>query len=230
MEKLQGKYLGFFSKSNIAIYPHRDIVDMIKISYPEVETVTVERDGLHTIVVKINEKNPEALVCTTLPDFNGNELVLDDPGSCYFVDSTGLIFKKAPSFSGTIYNRYYVPNLSTNGDEASSTVLINTQATSTEEFIAIQQLYNSVKKSSIIADAVLMKDGGEYELYIRNPGMSSSTAVVYFNTISSTTEQLSNFISFWNHTLKTARTKKETVEFDYIDVRYSPNVYHRFTK
>ncbi len=230
LAKIQGKYLGLFSRANIVIYPHGNIVSEIKNTYPEIQTVSVERDGLHTIIVDINEKIPEAIVCNTLPDFNGSELVLDDPGSCYFVDDTGFIFKKSPSFSGTIYNRYYIPNLGISGSDASSTALITGYATSTGEFKLIQKIFNTIKQNRIVADAILMKDSGEYELYIRNPGTSSSTVVVYFNTISSSTEQLSNFISFWNHTITTARSKKENVEFDYIDVRYSPNVYHRFLK
>ncbi len=232
IQSLLGKYIGLFSRANYFIYPRDHIKQLIKDAYFEIDEVDITRADWHTVTVSVHEKTPLALVCATLPDFNGNELSLNDPGTCYFVDGSGVIFKKAPSFSGTVYNRYYIPDLSSgdNTDTSSSTALIGTYATSTDEFHIIQQLYATIKQNNIIADAMLMKGGGEYELYIRNPNTSSSTAVVYFDTISSTTEQLSNFISFWNHTLVTARAKNESVEFDYIDVRYSPNVYHRFTR
>ncbi len=230
MQSLSGKYLGLFSRANYFIYPRSQIKQLIKAAYFEIDTVDITRADWHTVTVSVHEKTPLALVCATLPDFNGNELSLNDPGTCYFVDRSGVIFKKAPSFSGTVYNRYYIPDLASGDNTASSTALIGTYATSTDKFHIIQQLYATIKQNNIIADAMLMKGGGEYELYIRNPNTSSSTAVVYFDTISSTTEQLSNFISFWNHTLVTARANKAPVEFDYIDVRYSPNVYHRFTR
>lgn len=230
LQSISGKYVGLFSKANSFLYSKSNIKNIVKSLYFEIDTIDISRADRHTMVVTIHEKIPSGLVCATLPDFNGNELSLDDPGSCYFVDSSGIIFKKAPSFSGTVYNRYYIPDL-LGGDEASSSdALIGIYATSTKEFRIIQQLYDSVKQNNIITDAMLMKGDGEYELYIRNPDMGSSTAVVYFNTISSTTEQLSNFISFWNHALITARANKEHIKFDYIDVRYSPNVYHRFAQ
>jgi hypothetical protein len=230
MRAISGKYLGAFSRANLFIYPKTHIKQLIKQTYPDIETVDVARAGLHTLTVIIHDKIPSALVCATLPDFNGNDLSLEDPGACYFTDVTGLIFKKAPSFSGTMYNRYYIPDLASNTDDASSTTLVGQYATSTDEFNRIQRVYSVVNQNDIIVDAIFIKGGGEYELYVRNPDMSSSTVVVYFNTISSTTEQLSNLISFWNHSVDVARTKNERLEFDYIDVRYSPNVYHRFAR
>ncbi len=233
LESLQGKSLHLFSNSNTILFPRRDISQMVKDKYPEVESVTLDRDGTHTLNVNIKEKDPSALVCTTLPDFNGNELSLSDSSSCYFADDTGFIFKKAPSFSGRVYHRYYVPDLSganldsTSVDATSTEGVIGLYATSTIEFSKVQKFYEGLQQNNIIADAVLSKGGGEYELYVRNPFMSSSTAVVYFNTTSSSTEQLSNLISFWSHTVNTARTKKSKIGFDYIDVRYGDNVFYR---
>lgn len=230
MQAISGKYLGAFSRVNSFIYPKSHIKQLVKQKYPDIETIDVTRADLHTLTVTIHDKIPSALVCATLPDFNGNDLSLEDPGACYFTDATGLIFKKAPSFSGTMYNRYYIPDLASNTGETSSTTLVGQYATSTSEFNRIQQVYSVVKQNDITADAILMKGAGEYELYVRNPNTSSSTAVVYFNTTSSTTEQVSNLISFWNHSVDVARSKNQRLEFDYIDVRYSPNVYHRFAR
>ena len=231
LDVLQGKSLHLFSNSNTILFPRRDILQKVKDMYPEVESVSLDRDGTHTLNVKIKEKNPSALVCATLPDFNGNELSLSDSSSCYFADDTGFIFKKAPSFSGRVYPRYYIPDLSDNQNDATaSDGVVGSQATSSTEFSKVQKFYAGLQQNSIIADGVLMKGGGEYEMYIRNPFTSSSTAVVYFNTTSSSTEQLSNFISFWSHTVSAAQAKKSKIGFDYIDVRYGDNVFYRQTK
>jgi hypothetical protein len=227
LTKLQGKYLGLFSRANDFLYPHGAIIETIKTFNTEVSSVDVTRSDRHTLTVSIVEKTPAALICTTLPDFNGNELMLDGSGDCYFVDASGFIFKKAPSFSSRVYHRYYVPDLAGPADLASTTGVVGMYATSTAEFQSIQKIYDGLEANSIKTDAALIKGGGEYEWYVRNPGMSSSTAVIYFNTVSSTTEQFSNLISFWSHSLSVARTNKEILEFDYIDVRYGDNVFFR---
>lgn len=230
VELLSGSYLGMFPRNNSLIYPRSAIRVAIEDAYREVKSVDVSRTDRHTITITINKKTPAALVCATLPDFDGNDLSLNDSGRCYFTDETGLIFKKAPLFSGAIYNRYYMPDLVSDVDVTASSSLIGIYATSTTEFSIMQRIYKAVQQSNITADAMLMKGGGEYELYVRNLDMSSSTAVIYFNTISPVAEQISNLISFWNHEVDAARAKRQQVGFDYIDVRYSPNVYHRFAR
>ncbi len=232
IEALQGKYFGILARSSAFIYPKATIKTEIKKSFLDVEDVTIERDGLKTLTVSVSEKTPSALICNTLPDFNGNELSLEDPGSCYFVDSDGLIFKKSPSFSGSPYNRYYTPDLA-------STSLIGLYATSTSKFSALQKFYNSAKNNGISVEAILINNSNEYELYAKNPIISkasvnansgASTVVIYFNDSSSLEDQLSNLISFWVNMVNTAETKNKSLEFDYIDVRYGANVFYTEVK
>lgn len=221
MNILSGSYLGLFPRNNLLIYPRSRIDDFIDHNFQDVESVKIDNIGGQTILISVKEKKPIALICASLPDFDGNDISIVDSGECYFGDKDGKLFKKSPTFSGAVYNRYYIPDL---------VPIIGTLATSTDEFNIIQGVYTTVQNNNIKVDAVLMKGNGEYELYIRNPGLDSSTAIVYFNTISPVAEQISNLISFWDHTLSEARSKKQSVVFDYIDVRYSPNVYHRFAK
>jgi hypothetical protein len=229
MNALSGSYLGLFSRSNSYVYPRASIRDTVSAEYPEAQSVEVARADRHTLIVSIHEKDPAAVVCATLPDFDGDHVSVTDSGACYFTDDVGILFKRAPSFSGAVYKRYYIPDLALNND-ATSSALIGSLATSTKEFRIIQGVYDALQHADMTVDAMLMKSGGEYEVYVRNPGVSSSTAVIYFNTIAPVDEQIANLISFWNHTIEVARAKKEQIEFDYIDVRYSPNVYHRFVR
>lgn len=230
MKALSGNYMGMYSRANAFLYPRTQIKIAIQDQYQEIRDIKIDRADRHTVRVSIEEKDPAALICPTLPDFNGSDITLDDPGSCYFADSTGLMFKKAPTFSGNIFNKYYIPDLEVYVNGASSTPLVGRYATSTEEFSLVQDFYNAVRNNKINTDAVLVKGSGEYELYIQNPDVASSTAVVYFNTLSSTTLQLANFISFWNYTISEARTNKRNIQFDYIDVRYGSNIYHRLVE
>ncbi|MEK7641427.1 MAG: hypothetical protein AAB365_00355 [Patescibacteria group bacterium] len=228
---LEGSYLGIFSRANTLIYPKRTIVAKIKDQLASVERVSIDRDGAHTLNISIVEKEPAALVCVTLPDFNGTDLSLEDPGSCYFADGGGYIFKKAPSFTGNIYHRYYVPDLVS---EASSTEsVVGKSATSSDEFKALEKLYSTASANGIVSDAILIKANREYELYARNPppvgaaSSAASTVVIYFNTLTSLEEQTANLVSFWKHMVDQARAKRETLQFDSIDVRYGANVFYR---
>lgn len=231
LESLQGDYLGVFARENTIIYPKRSIASRIVSEFPWVGSVSVSREGAHSIELSISEKEPAALVCATLPDFNGNDLSLEDPGSCYFADGKGYIFRKAPSFSGNVYRRYYMPDL---GSDASTTdAIVGTVASTSVGFENLEKFYVSVSGQGIISDAILTKPDGEYELYARNPVSDSSTVstvVIYFNSASPLDEQATNLVSFWKHMVEQARTKKQSMKFDSIDVRYGANVFYRESK
>ena len=227
-QNLQGSYIGMFPRSNILIYPKNAIVRSVGAASDRLSGVSVHRQGLNTLIISVNEKTPAALVCAGLPDFNGNSLSFDDSDSCYFADANGLIFEHAPSFSGTSYNRYYVPSLA--DSSMSSTSIVGAYATSTSEFTALQSFYAGVRAGGIDPAALLMKDGGEYELYAGNPSRAAEAtsslddmAVIYFNDTVPFSEELANLLSFWN---KMESSTSEPVRFSDIKLEFPPNIYY----
>lgn len=231
---IQGDYLGLVSRANTFFSPLIAVKNAVMKASPRIATVDVHRAGLQALLITVTEKTPAALVCAGLPDFAGNTLSLGQDDNCYFADASGYIYSDAPSFSGDVYNRYYVPSLA---DVASSTDVVGSYATSTDEFSALQKLFNDLKSASIDASAVLVKDGGEYELYVRNPSQTleasstdSDMAVIYFNNARPFSEQLINLVSFWKKMLDNARAKHEPLSFEYIDVRYGSNVFYRLSR
>lgn len=231
LESLQGEYLGMFDRANTLIYPKRSIVARISREFPWVGSVDVSREGAHSIELVVSEKEPAALVCATFPDFNGTDLSLEDPGSCYFADGGGFIFKKAPSFSGNVYRRYYMPALAI--DASTTDAIIGTTASTSVGFRELEKFYVSVAEQGITSDAILVKPDGEYELYARNLASDTSAAttiVIYFDDSSSLEEQATNLVSFWRHMAEKARTEKRVFKFDSIDVRYGANVFYRENK
>lgn len=226
LASLRGDYLGIFARANSFLYPRSGIRQAIRSTYPAVATAVVARQGLKALSITIEEKHPAALVCVAYPDFDGNDLVLTDPGTCYFADATGYIFKKAPSFSGTVYHTYYIPELAPGTSTTDS--VIGTYATSTDEFLRIEKFYSGVVADGIRVDAMFMKEGGEYELYARNQSRKGDTedivdtVVIYFNATGSIDEQLTNLISFWNH----MKTVRPVPRFSDIKLQYPPNVYY----
>ncbi len=233
LDAVSGDYWGIFSKASTFFYPAKAVKDSVTKASPRIASVSVKRQGLQALVISVEEKAPAALVCANLPDFTGNSLSFGDSDSCYFADDTGYIYGAAPSFSGNVYNRYYVPDLT----DGTSSLIVGQMATSTTEFHALQTLFADLKNTSIAAEAVLIKAAGEYELYVRNPSQSnlasssdSDMAVIYFDDSRSFSEQLSNLVSFWKNMTETAAAKHLSLSFDYIDVRYGTNVFYRLNK
>ena len=234
IDALQGEYLGALSRSSTLVYPSRALQSVLEKASPRIFSVSLKRRGLQALTISVKEKTPAALVCANLPDFDGSALSFGESDNCYFADQTGYVFKAAPSFSENIYNRYYLPNLASNISSSDPT---GTFATSTEEFLALQGLFKELKSLSIAAEAILMKDAGEYELYVRNPSQTgtastsdSDMAVVYFDDSRPFKEQISNFISFWKDMTDKAYAKHEPLSFEYIDIRYGSNVFYRLNK
>ena len=228
---LDGYYFGFFSKSNALIYPRGAIIRSVKEASGRIDSVETHLNDLHQISISVIEKTPSALACPDFPNLDSDDIsstthpsTILSPVSidqCYFADKSGLIYAVAPDISGNIYPRYYIPEVSS----ASSTAIIGDYATSTEAFLRLQSFYNNVQAAGIEIESVLIKEKGEYEMYVQNPDMS--IAIIYFNESRPLTDELSNLISFWNYMITNTRATKKTISFDYIDVRYGTNVFYR---
>ena len=216
---LDGSYLGLFSKSNIFIYPKQSLMRTIETLSPRVLSARVYSDGFQGLKIEVTEKIPSALICTSLPEFSDNELSLDSNiSNCYFADWTGYLFDKALYGASTTLNRYYIPALANRATSSSS--IIGVLSTSTSSFADLQEFYDGVRVAGMHPSAVLIKDGGEYEMYVGN-------IIIYFNNYRSLKEQLLNLVSFWDRMM---RGKDRKTIFESIDVRYGSNVFYREIK
>jgi len=227
-EAIGGEYLGLFSRSNILIYPRRRIEAATIAASPRIMETDVRALDRRTIAVTVRQRDPSAVVCASLPDFDGATLAIDEAKSCYFADAEGLLYRVAPQFSGYSHRRYYIPSLATSSPDAEAGVL----ALDPTRFRALQDLYDAVRAHGILAEAILVKDDGEYELYARNLAVSeddqtASTVVIYFSAATDLTEEIANLVSFWEHMMRPASSDNQPVSFEYIDVRYGPNVFYR---
>ncbi|MDE2041060.1 MAG: hypothetical protein KGI59_01580 [Patescibacteria group bacterium] len=218
---MDGSYLGLFAKSSSFIFPSKAIAAAVMGVSPQLASVSVSRDGFNGLMLTVTEKAPAALICTDLPDFSNST-----PGGCYFADGTGRVYEAAPAISDGVYPRYYVPSLG----GLSDTAIIGAYATSTEEFDKLQKFYSGLNGSGFNVDGILVKDGGEYELYVQNPTTASTTAVIYFDHNQSFDAQLINLVSFWKQMSETARTDGKPLDYDYIDLRYGANVFYRLAQ
>lgn len=100
-EKLKGNYLLMYARENSYLFPERDIEEGILQEFPRLKDVQVEKMDNHTLLVSVVERKPFVLWC-------GAEYlhtkVLDD---CWFIDTTGFVFERAPIFSTGVYFEVY---------------------------------------------------------------------------------------------------------------------------
>jgi len=214
-DSLQGDFFHMFSRANALTYSENAVKANVRAASPRVESVSIEKAGLNGLAVTVHEKTPAALVCPNLPDLTDpKDQSLD---GCYFADESGFIFEPASAISitGNAYDMIYAPGIS----DASSTV-IGSFATSTPKFRELRSFMKGARDAGLATDGLLIKDGGEYELYTENPSSSESNdvVVVYFNDSRKLSDELANLLAFW---------KSMPASFDYIDVRYGSNVFYK---
>lgn len=239
LDQLNGSYFGLFARADSAIYPEKDIAAAIKNKATRVLNVDIHRTGIHGLSITVDERVPTAVICAELPDFSSGTA---NDSNCYYADVNGLIFEEAPTTTPQISERYYEPDLA-NDDAAdgSSTNIIGSYATSTQEFSALQSFFDKVQAAGIPTFGILMKDAGEYELYALNPGSTNQStttstgtapdiAVIYFNDLSTFESELSDLTSFWNKEITDGRATGKLPRFESIDVRYGSSVFYRLEK
>jgi len=232
---IQGEYLGLLPKSSVFLYPKMKMIQALRSLDPSIEKVSIEKSSGNGLTISIEEKIASAIVCTSFPDLDDEFGANGDNDTCYYTDRDGYIFRKAPVISGNTLHRYYIPSLS---DTVSSTTdHFGSYALPMAEFASLQKFYSNVMAGNIVVKAILVKNGGEYEMYVENPnelvsyefGEKSnerSIVIVYFNSARSLDDELSNLLSFWGNMIANAKTKKLNA-LDYVDVRYGANVFYK---
>lgn len=100
-EELLGNYFFVYARENIYLYPRQEIERGLLDIFPRLARVSVIRTDVHSILVTVSERKPYALWC------GENFLVPRELFDCWFIDSMGFVFDKAPVFSNGVYMEMY---------------------------------------------------------------------------------------------------------------------------
>jgi hypothetical protein len=93
---LEGSYAHLFSRRNIIFLRRSTIEEGLLRDFVRLESVSVSREGLHTVIVKSAERAPKGLWCGAA----------ETAGTCYYFDGNGLAFAQAPRLSGGTFITY----------------------------------------------------------------------------------------------------------------------------
>jgi len=216
-EKLSGKYMYLFARANFLIYPHKKIYISLIAKFPRIEKLKVEREGMNTIHIEVQERAGSYLYCgLSIP-----ENKKDIGENCYFVNDDGLIFDKAPYFSGDVYFKYYT-NIKGDADNP-----LGSQMFTTERFHELVRFIDGVTALGFKPAYLVIDNKGIYSLYLKSTGSNSNPKIIFKED-----NDLANIINNFS----TAMSKKEFTNeikgkydtLSYIDLRFKNKVLYKF--
>lgn len=93
-EYLNGKVLWVFPRSSIFLASSKKIEGRTRELSTRVQSVEVEKHSFQRISIRITEYTPSYVWCR-----------YDELSECYFMTAGGIVYSKAPQFSGAVYTR-----------------------------------------------------------------------------------------------------------------------------
>lgn len=217
LKELEGSYFGIFPKSAIFLYPKEKITKNIIEGFGRVSNVDVSMANLTSITVMVTEREPTALWC--------GETVVEEERSisipCYFVDETGLVFARAPHFSGNVYFEYYSSLRPDIGVSAINP--IDGRFLDKEDFIKSISFSEELKKIGLEVYRLSIDDAGVYNFFL-----AEGEGKIIINAGDDYGRAFFNLQA----ALETKRAEREggdvTTGLEYIDLRFDNKVLFKF--
>lgn len=205
-EILNGKYFWLFPKTNIFLYPKKEIEKKLLAEFPRIRSVGVATFDNHILSISIVEREPFALWCDTLP-------LSGSVSKCYFLDSDGFVFDHAPQFSGNAYFKYY-------GFLPFEAPIGSYYLSSTTRFHELSGFVQNTEKLDITPLYMTAQDTDSFELYVFGGG----------KILLDTRESLSKVFERFSALLKTPNLvprKGGELLVDYIDLRFGNKMFFK---
>ena len=104
-QAMQGSYLGIIPRDSVFFFPADCIRDTILAAHPEIAAVSIFRNGLTGLSIKLDNRAPVARWCGDETRFNleNSDLRLNLVSSdCYLFDAKGYLFAAAATTTQTI--------------------------------------------------------------------------------------------------------------------------------
>lgn len=205
-EKISGNYAFIFSKKNILIYPKGSLEKALLDKFKRIQKLSVERLG-QKLIIDVEERQGEYLLC-------GSE------DSCYFMDSVGFVFDKAPNFSGSVYFKIYTDAFFTQGEE-----IIGRKFLEEEKLLGIFVFRDRISQI-IQIDSLEAPESGEYKFNLAIGG-NTLKPYIFFRKEGDFNKLFENLtLALETEPLLSEFQNKANLE--YLDLRYNNKVLYKF--
>lgn len=212
-EETSKKYFGLFSKNSRFLYPNDQIEEKILNDLKEIEKIEIKSRGLKALTVSVEERKPNSVWCAD-KDGNAENKNSENTNSCYFLDKEGMIFSKAPDFSGGTYVHYY-------GLIGTSTPIGKIYFSSVK-FKEINSFLNSLKGLGVIISEFHAETENDYEIYLENGSR------IIFDDKQPFEKTLANLESILGEIgIGKGLSTSSSVKLDYADLRFGNKVFYK---
>lgn len=230
-EKLEGKYIWLFSRSNSVIFPRSEIEKSIKEKFPSAKRVDTDFRGFHVIKINIIEHDPVAKWCDfpvgTAPEIEheGNpeleekksdsESAIPDVKkntsnvNCYFLNENGLIFVEEPDLHAGVYVNFF----GLIEDDP-----LGKNFSTKNKFKDLLELTKLIRRLDISTKEIWTKTGEVYAI------VTESGAKLY---IDNEDDEVSIFRNLETVINQDAINKAQFKNIDYIDLRFGNRVFYK---
>ena len=217
-QNLEGNYMYLFSRANFLIYPKDQIFEDLVTVFPRIESLDISIDKNRNLLIKIEERKGAFLYCgDAIPE---NNLMVGE--NCFFVNNDGLIFDKAPYFSGNIYFKFYLPVLGEYQD------ILGRQMLEPEDFHRVVRFVDGIEKFGFKPTHFLINNNDSNVYVYLKAKTGSQAPYIFFKNTSQYEDVLADLeLSMKNKDF----TEDIFSKYDnllYLDLRMKNKIYYNF--
>jgi hypothetical protein len=211
LSELTGNTAFVLPKSSVLVYPRKKILEKIIHDFPRLDNSTLTAATLHALTFSANERAGTYLWCGT---------TFSNTANCIYIDKNGYLFADAPSFSGTIYLKFFGPLPNTDTP-------LGTQLMPSEDFHALVLFADGLEHIGLSSHAVILKND-TYEFLISNPPSETTGRIIVpkSDTLEVGLHNLDAAVHVDPLQTKLAENREGLL---YIDLRFNKKVYYKFT-
>ncbi len=211
-EKIAGKYIWLFPKSNILYYPNKYIKKELQNKFHRLDNINVSIKDRKTLAVSVTERVALYLWCgqTQSPE-----------EKCYFLDDSGYIFDEAPYFSGEVYFKFYGKD----GLDFENPIGAYFSEQNFKELLSFKDILLGMGLKPV---RINILDNGDVELFLARGSGEQSGPKILFKSAADLKNVAENLQAALGTDPLMSGFKKKYSSLLYIDLRFGNKVYFKF--
>jgi len=228
-DKIAGKYLWLFPKSNILIYPQNNIKDELQNEFKRIKDISLVIKNNKILSVSVNERVAKYTWCgIKAPDVGRSTSGAEQ--KCYFLDEDGYIFDEAPYFSGEVYFKFYGVT-DVGRQEIGRPTSVNNPAGSYfseqnfKQLVTFKEILTSIGLKPIALNILNNEDA---EIILLNEALSTNEPKIIFKMNDNFQNVVENLQAALNTEPLKSKFKNKYSTLQYIDLRFENKVYDKF--